>query len=348
MIVQVLQEGLSAGLALQSDLEFQSDEKLNKRKIFEIATITPKNIPDPKLPDVAVLKAFREDLNQRVHFDSYYNDHIDEFRKPEAIKASHILFADTSEGKKQAEAVYKELKDHKLTFEEAAKKHSQDKANANEGGDLGFFERGIMDPAFEKAAYLLVNPNDLSPVTKSSFGYHIIKLVQKRGAVEKTLEVVMEEITPKVWVESEKKKILKDRLADWIAKAQGPSTADLKPYKTEWKEVPAWNPIEDRLGPYTGISTYTSDLLKLNAANPFLKKAVEKTGNWILVKFKKDDESEKEPFTRETGLQKKANEAIGFYYENRYKALEQSKKIIRSEALIARYREAFKAQNPRN
>ena len=58
--------------------------------------------------------------------------------------------------------------------------YSQDPGSAREGGQLGFFGRGDMVPEFEAVAFRL-KPGEISPVVKSSFGYHIIQLIARRG-----------------------------------------------------------------------------------------------------------------------------------------------------------------------
>ncbi|NJC26426.1 peptidylprolyl isomerase [Neolewinella antarctica] len=66
-----------------------------------------------------------------------------------------------------------------MTFEDAAKKYSQD-GSAQGGGDLGWTKRGKFVPAFEAAAYNL-DPGTMSGVVESEFGYHLIKLKERRG-----------------------------------------------------------------------------------------------------------------------------------------------------------------------
>ena len=65
------------------------------------------------------------------------------------------------------------------SFEEMAKRYSED-GTASRGGDLGFSKRGEFVPQYEEAAYKL-NPGELSGVVESQFGYHIIKMVERRG-----------------------------------------------------------------------------------------------------------------------------------------------------------------------
>jgi peptidyl-prolyl cis-trans isomerase SurA len=66
-------------------------------------------------------------------------------------------------------------------FGALASSYSDDPGSADQGGDLGFINRGEMDPNFEAAAFSLKNPNDISEVIESKFGFHIIQLIERRG-----------------------------------------------------------------------------------------------------------------------------------------------------------------------
>ncbi|MEY2191678.1 foldase protein PrsA [Bacillus sp. OV166] len=90
------------------------------------------------------------------------------------IKARHILVAD----EKTANEVKKKL-DGGAKFEDMAKQYSTDEGSKANGGDLGWFGTGKMDPDFEKAAYAL-KVNEISAPVKSQFGYHIIQLTDKK------------------------------------------------------------------------------------------------------------------------------------------------------------------------
>jgi len=119
----------------------------------------------------------------------FYDDNPDKFIKPEAVKASHILIGvdqkATAEEKKaakeKAEKLHKELVAG-ADFAALAKGNSTC-PSSQQGGDLGYFGKGQMVPAFEAAAFAL-KPGEVSEVVETNFGYHVIKVTDKR-AMEK-------------------------------------------------------------------------------------------------------------------------------------------------------------------
>ncbi len=117
--------------------------------------------------------------------DAFYKANPDQFKQPESVRASHILIrptADTPEAKKQAQAKAAQvLKDAKAgkDFAALAKANSSDPGSAPQGGDLGFFPRGQMVPEFDQAAFSLA-PGGMSGLVETQFGYHIIKVVEKK------------------------------------------------------------------------------------------------------------------------------------------------------------------------
>ncbi len=130
----------------------------------------------------------------------YYRRHLDQFDIPEQVKASHILIkvgqdADPktkSEKKAFAEKLLADIKAGK-DFAELARLHSDDKASAVKGGDLDFFTRGTMVPAFEQAAFNM-QPGEVSEIVETSFGFHIIKVEAYIEPGVKKLDDVRDEV----------------------------------------------------------------------------------------------------------------------------------------------------------
>ena len=101
----------------------------------------------------------------------FYDENPAMFKNPERVHARHILVS----GDENLAKVQDELKAGK-SFDVVAKEYSIDPGSAANGGDLGEFPRGMMVPEFEKAAFALKNPGDVSEPIKTQFGWHIIKL----------------------------------------------------------------------------------------------------------------------------------------------------------------------------
>ena len=115
----------------------------------------------------------------------YYDTHPDAFKQPEQIKASHILIkvdsnADASQkakAREQIEEIRQKIKAGD-DFAELAKEFSQGPSSAR-GGDLGYFRRGQMVKPFEDAAFAL-EPDAVSDIVETPFGYHLIKLHDRK------------------------------------------------------------------------------------------------------------------------------------------------------------------------
>ena len=126
----------------------------------------------------------------------YYNDNVQQYTTPEQVRASHILLETTGKNeadvKKRAEEILKQVKSG-ADFAELAKKVSEDKGSKENGGDLDYFGRGRMVPEFEEVAFKLP-PGQISDLVKSQFGYHIIKVVDKRAGSTRPLEEVRVQI----------------------------------------------------------------------------------------------------------------------------------------------------------
>src|SRR5262245_29040219 len=125
-----------------------------------------------------------------------YNDSIEQYTTPEQVRASHILFKtegkDDAAVKAKAEDVLKQTKAG-ADFAQLAKKYSEDEASAKNGGDLDYFGRGRMVPEFDQAVFAM-QPGQTSELVKTQYGYHIIKLVDKKAAATRTLVDVRAQI----------------------------------------------------------------------------------------------------------------------------------------------------------
>ncbi len=139
---------------------------------------------------------------------NYYDQHKSEFTALERVKVAHILVKEQA----QAELVLAQLKKG-TDFSQLAREVSLDTNSGKAGGEMGYFSKGEMVPEFEKAAFALTTPGQLSGPVKTAFGYHLIKLIDKKTAGEKSFEEAKADIERIVeknkfdqWLESLKKK----------------------------------------------------------------------------------------------------------------------------------------------
>jgi len=157
----------------------------------------------------------------------YYEDNIDQYSMPEQVRASHILLKtegkDEAEAKKQAEELLAKVKGG-ADFAELAKKFSEDEGSRDRGGDLDFFGREQMVPEFSEAAFSL-EPGQVSDLVKSNFGYHIIKVAEKRPASTRPFEEVRTQIEDQLKWERVQKEAER-RAADLAGGLKSPADFD--------------------------------------------------------------------------------------------------------------------------
>jgi peptidyl-prolyl cis-trans isomerase C len=129
----------------------------------------------------------------------FYDKNPDKFKQGEAVRASHILVmadeqADEATKKKARTKIDDILKRVRAgeDFAKLAKEHSDD-GSKDQGGDLGFFVREKMVPPFSEAAFAL-KPGEVSDVVTTQFGYHIIKLAERKEPTTIPYEKVQPQI----------------------------------------------------------------------------------------------------------------------------------------------------------
>ena len=126
----------------------------------------------------------------------YYNDNIAQYQTPEQIRASHILLTtagkDEATVQEQAEDILKQARAG-ADFAALATTFSEDEGSKVNGGDLDYFSRGRMVPEFETAAFAM-QPGQVGDLVKSQFGFHIIKVVDKKAGVTRTFDEVRPQI----------------------------------------------------------------------------------------------------------------------------------------------------------
>lgn len=172
---------------------------------------TDFNLPERARIEYLVLSLDTVAKNETVSdeaVNTYFADHQSEFGQPEERKASHILISvppDVSDDVKQvargrAEGILEQVKQNPEKFAEITKENSDDPGSAAQGGDLGFFGRGVMVKSFEDKIFSM-QLDEISDIVETDFGFHVIKLTAIKEVKNPVLEEVREQIEKKLKIE---------------------------------------------------------------------------------------------------------------------------------------------------
>jgi peptidyl-prolyl cis-trans isomerase C len=220
--MQALNQLISSELLFQAsqkleikDLDKQAEAKLAEiKKRFPDAQDYARELQKIGVDEKGLLESTRRDLaiayfiNTKIAPDikvseeeikKFYEQNPDKFRQEETVRASHILIGiDNKSGieakraaRQKADKLHKELVNG-ADFATLAKENSTC-PSSTQGGDLGYFGKGRMVPQFEQAAFAL-QPGGLSDVVETQFGYHIIKLTDRKKAEGIPLSVAKDKI----------------------------------------------------------------------------------------------------------------------------------------------------------
>lgn len=198
----VNQEGLEKALANEGfsfeAFKKQIEKRLQRMKLLQWATNLEQKIGEKELRN-------------------YYQRNIDRYRTDESYRPSHILFAIPKEAtpqevleiRKKCQKVLEKIKRGE-DFGEMALIYSEDVSHTDRG-DLGFIKRGELLPAFEKEA-LRLQVGEVSGIIQTSFGFHLIKLLDRKGGNPSPFEEVKERVQAEYY-EAESEKAFKQFLS---------------------------------------------------------------------------------------------------------------------------------------
>jgi len=180
----ITQEGLEKALANES-LSFEAFKKQIEKRLQRMKLLQWAMKVEPKIGE----KELRD----------FYQRNIDQYRMNESYRPSHILFAIPKEAtpqevleiRKKCQMVLEKIKRGE-DFGEMALLYSEDASNKDRG-DLGFVKRGELLPAFENEA-LRLQVGEVSGIVQTNFGFHIIKLLDRKGGTPSPFEEVKERV----------------------------------------------------------------------------------------------------------------------------------------------------------
>lgn len=153
--------------------------------------MTIEQIRNDARSNLLVSQMMEKEIGSTISIDAkeisdFYEGNRERFKQDETVRASHILIrapessddATKKKARADAEALLAQVRKG-AKFDDLARKSSQDPGSAINGGDLGFFGKGQMVPPFETAAFAL-KTGAVSQVVESPFGYHVIKVTDRR------------------------------------------------------------------------------------------------------------------------------------------------------------------------
>jgi peptidyl-prolyl cis-trans isomerase C len=167
--------------------------------------LTLEQVKSDARQDMAISKLIEGEIASKVavkpeQVTDFYTKNPDQFKQGESVRASHILIsvpkdadaATKAQARAKAEQVLKDVKAGG-DFAALAKQHSADPGSAANGGDLGFFQQGQMVGPFNDVAFGLA-PGAISDLVETDFGFHIIKVAEKKAG----RTIPLEEVRPQV------------------------------------------------------------------------------------------------------------------------------------------------------
>ena len=288
------------------DLSKEKQKSLESMKAnMDFVSVPTDELVIPETIAAADVKKFLADPANKAKIKDYFETHKADFSKEEQVKARHILIqakAGDPAAETAALAKLKEIQAKSKTedFAKLAQTYSEDPGSKASGGLLDFFSRGRMVKEFEDAAFSQPVGQVGEPV-KTSYGYHLIKVLEKKPAHADTLEVAQDTIAERL--------IARDRTAaDMQALEAALQKGDAEyvnkfviDHKLKWEETGVFS-IDAQSVPKVGqIEEMAAEAFKLTAANPLAKSLVRQGPHAYITRYKAvPADSKKDAKTGET------------------------------------------------
>lgn len=325
---------------LWSPIELEQEIKVSTVRNFEVLEVDPKKFPEPKTISAADLEAFIKDPSNKVKLEDHYNRNIQQYRKDDQVRVRHILVKG-EDAEKKIKTIRKEIVDGKISFEEAAKKYSEDSSNASKGGDLGFFGWGAMQAPFEKAAFALKEKNQISDPVQTTFGFHILRLEEQKFQPNSDFESKKKEVAQEIVLETERKARAQKWLDAFVASGKGPSDQEVKKMGLKWTESSGWKPVDESLPAVGPVGDSLQGLVTLQKPGQIMNSVHRMGDKLFLVRLKKIETPDvAKPELQVSVSDSKVRDTLNFYLGHRFKELEKRKKIVRYQGALEEIKSA--------
>ncbi len=283
-IRQLFELGLSSN-RLEKDLE----SELKSKKInVAFVKLNAEELKKSNLVSAAEVSKKLADPDFAKKVQDYYTNTKGEFETPEQVKASHILIR-TTEGNADSDALAKAKMENivkrlaKEDFAKVAGQVSEDPGSKAKNGDLGYFSKGRMVKEFEDVAF--VTPvGKVSEVIKTPFGYHILKVMDKKPAQTTSFEAAKTGIASKLLADEKNTEISK-QLEELVVKGDVAAVNEfVAKHGLKWTESGYFDLTSENLPGSTSAELFKASL-ELSKANPVSKALIREGDAQFLLKL---------------------------------------------------------------
>ncbi len=286
------------------------------------------------------VESFLKDAAHLEKITNHYNQNKGQYSRPEEVHAAHILIKATAGKEDQAQKKILEIaeKAKSQDFGKLAKEYSEDPGSKSKNGDLGFFSRGRMMEDFEKVAFALEAGKISAPV-KTPFGFHIIKVYEKRAPYIQSFDEVKGEIAQSLIAEEKSNefntqadKLLKEGKVEELNKfitAQGLKWDNTGLFDTSAQTIP-------KLGTLPEFQEIAATLSK---QKPLADRVLRYGNKAYIIRLKDVQTAKANPDQKDlqTVSQQVAGSKMGEIFESWQENLARSSTIHRNEMILGEF-----------
>jgi peptidyl-prolyl cis-trans isomerase D len=302
-------------------------------KIDEEALVNSMKISDQDIQG----KLANADFMKKVETD--FNLSKAQYSTEEQVRASHILIkanpSDSASEKKALEKIQGlQKRAAKEDFGKLAAEFSDDTGSKVKKGDLGFFGKGRMVPEFDKVAFES-EVGKISEPVKSQFGYHLIKVTEKKPAFVATLENSKVKVAKKLIVQEKVQAISKDIEAALQTGDSAKVDSMVKGLGVNWEETGFFD-LNTESVPKLTSKLASNAAFEVSEAKPLLKRIVQDGSSKFIIRFKaakKEEASAEDKNSLAQLSQERAGESFNHWIEQVKKTatIEKNNQVLRAE-----------------
>lgn len=323
-------------MELGSTLQVAKDAELNSVKLnVQFAKLDRELLAKGIPVSAAQIESYLKNSDNMKKIEVDYETHKqDLYSSPEQVDAQHILIKAKEgdvESEKKALTRITDLKVRatKEDFAALAKSFSEDEGSKAKGGALGFFSRGQMVPAFESAAFNAKSGDIVGPV-KTNFGYHLIKVLEKKTAKVRVLDEVKVEIARRLIAETQLDEQFQKLEEALQAKKETDVDAQLKSWSVSWDETGDFDLQTESIPKLYGGESLKEAVWSLGQNGQMLDHLIREGSVRYVLKMKEIKKVE----AAKTSDKKLAQLGAGGLFEGWLENIRENNKVIRNDQTL--------------